>query len=165
MSRARCALLAPSRMSMSAWDVVRAGSSRAPMTAASTRCALAGCAAWACERTAVTCEHNSGPRMFAYLVVPCSRVQSIHWDGCGVCARLRRSARACGESAWHVCLLSRAAVSSLRPRAARPVRVVRCCTYPLRLCRPLKYIISIQKYIYSGKLLLTFCNWLQPLRL
>ena len=54
MSRARCALLAPRRMSMSAWDVVRAGSSRAPMTAASTRCALAGCAAWACERTAVS---------------------------------------------------------------------------------------------------------------
>ena len=85
MSRARCAQLAPRRMSMPAWDMDRTGASGARMAAASTRCALAACATWACARTAgstypaSTCLHVLSCRVRVYsplsgLCAECSRV-------------------------------------------------------------------------------------------
>ena len=73
---------------------------------------------WQRRPFAHSCEHISGRRMFACRVVQCSRAQFVVRVGCGVRARLGRSARASGESAWHLCLPSRRVVVTSRVRGA-----------------------------------------------
>ena len=85
MSLARCAQLATRRMSMPAWELVWAGASGARMAAASTRCALAACATWACLRTA----GSTYPGSACLNVVSCRvRVYSPLYGLCAECARV-----------------------------------------------------------------------------
>ena len=90
---------------------------------------------WLCRLAlfAHCCEHICGQRMSVRRRVPCSRAESVHRVGCGVRERLSRSACACSESAWHMCLHSRTAVMTFEGPAARAGKVVRLHTIILWL--------------------------------